>query len=70
MFEELGSFISLLFHVVSCGRDKKGGLICSPLWSDEREKNREGWFRLQVQKRKGKCILFKVTFKGRKGELW
>lgn len=51
MYEEFRAFISLLFHVVSCGKDKKGGLICSPLCSDKRG---EGWFEIQVQNRKEK----------------
>lgn len=56
MYEEFRTFISLLFHVVSRGKDKKGGLICSLLCSDKRGEDWEGWFEIQVQNRKEKSF--------------
>lgn len=69
LYEEFRACISLLFHVVSCGKNKKGGLICSPLCSDKRrELRRLVWNSDSEQE--GERFLSKETLKGIKGELW
>lgn len=58
LYEEVRSFISLLFHVVSCGTNKKGGLI-APHYDQIKEGRTDGCFRAQVQNSKERSVFLR-----------
>lgn len=68
LYEEFRAFISLLFHVVSHGKDKEGVNLLPSMFRQEERTEKAGLkFRFITRRRR---FLSKEAFKGRKRELW